>query len=366
MKKILFVATVPEHFACFHIPCFKMLCENGWEVHAACAGTGDFDFCSRRFTIDISRSPLDPSNKRAYAELKKIIDNGGYDIVHCHTPMGGALARLASRDARKKGTKVFYTAHGFHFYTGAPFLNWAIYYPAELMLSRMTDLIITINKEDNERAKRIFKNTETAYIHGVGCDTSRFGKLDAAEKSELRKKYGYGDDEKLFIYVAEQNKNKNQSMLIRAVKKLVGDGINARLLIVGADNFGGQYKALAEKENANVDFLGVRDDVPSLLKISDIYLASSLREGLPLNVMEAMATGLPVIASDNRGHRELVEDGKSGFIVKPDDFLKTAEYAEKLIGDKALYETLSNGALQHVKTFSTENVLGELKKLYGI
>lgn len=364
MKKILFVATVPEHFLYFHIPCFEMLRKNGWEVHVACSGDVEIPCCDRRFSVPMVRNPFDKSNKEALRQLKKIIADTNYDIVHCHTPVGGALARIAAKKWRRRGTKVIYTAHGFHFCKGAPLINWLLYLPAENLLSYITDELITINDEDYLRASTLLHAKHVSLVHGVGCDIAKYGRAGNEEKSELRRKLGYSDDDIILFYAAELNKNKNQKFLIETVKRLQPEFPKIRLLLAGQDNFGGEYQRLAQQLDAPVDFLGVRDDIPELLKIADLYAASSLREGLPLNIMEAMASGLPVVAVSNRGHRALVSQGVTGFLVAPGRTDLAAEKIRLYLTDSERYNNSSFYALEKIKPYSKENVLEELGKIY--
>lgn len=367
MKKILFVATVAEHFYYFHLPCFKYFKELGWQVEVACGGKRELPFCDKKYELPIKRSPSDPENLKAYKQLKKIIKNGHYDLIHCHTPMGGILTRLAAADERKSGTKIFYTAHGFHFYNGAPIANWLVYYPIEKIMSRLTDCLITINDEDFELAKKRLGAKKTVKVNGVGYNSDACFRIGTEEKTKLRAKHGYSADEKILIYVAEMNLNKNQAMLLRALKIILSEREDVRLLIVGADNFDGKYPRLAEELSVskNVEFLGHRDDACELVKLSDIAVASSLREGLPVNVMEAMACGLPVVLADNRGHRALCRDSVNGFLVEQNDYAAMAEKVLLLLKDDELYKKISEVASENVKPFSKENVLEELKKIYA-
>lgn len=368
MKKILFVATVAEHFYYFHLPCFKFFKENDWQVDVACHGERELPFCDNKYEIPIKRSPADLENFSAYRRLKKIIKSEHYDIIHCHTPMGGVLARLAAAGERKKGTSVLYTAHGFHFYKGAPFLNWAVYYPIELLMSRFTDCVLTINEEDFAFAQKHLKARQTIRINGVGYNNDLFYKISENEKKELRLKKGYNLDEKLFIYVAELNSNKNQGMLLRSLKLVLQSEKNVRLLLVGADNCNGRYQKLAEELGItdNVDFLGHREDVCDLVHISDIIVGSSIREGLPVNVMEAMACALPCVLADNRGHRELCKDSANGFVVAPDDNVLMAKRICQLITDRELYLKMSDNAAKATEKYSKENVVSELKNIYSM
>lgn len=367
MKKILYVATITKHFYYFHLPSMKMFKEMGWQVDVASHGDTELPYCDNQFEIPIQRSPADKENLNAYKQLKKIIEENHYDIIHCHTPMGGMLARLAARSQRKKGTKVLYTAHGFHFYKGAPGLNWIVYYPIELVMSFMTDCLITINDEDFNFAKKHLRAKETKKVNGVGYNSDRYFPVSEEKKAEIRKKLGYAENEKLLIYVAEMNANKNQSMLINTLKILNERNNIFRLLIVGADNYEGRYVQLAKETGVQdkVDFLGHREDIDELIHASDIAVGSSIREGLPVNVMEALASGLPVVLSDNRGHRVLAVNGKNGYIVPVNDCVKMAERIEEITFDQKKYEEFSKNAVELVKPYSKESVLGELKGIYN-
>ena len=191
MKKVLFVATVVKtHIMEFHIPYLKMFQDMGWET--AVAARNDYEdpadcqipFCDTYYDIPFERLPWKAANIKAYRELKAIIDREHFDIIHCHTPVGAMIARLAARDARKRGTKVIYTAHGFHFFKGAPVKNWLMFYPAEWLLAPLTDVLVTINKEDYAFAKKKIRAKRIEYVPGVGVDTAKFhvGTVDRAEK----------------------------------------------------------------------------------------------------------------------------------------------------------------------------------------
>ena len=191
-------------------------------------------YVDKKYNIPIQRSPFKRQNIGAYKELKSIIDDNQYNVIHCHTPMGGVLARLASRKARKDDTKVIYTAHGFHFCKGAPLINWLVYYPIEKMLARYTDCLITINEEDYSLAvNHQFKANQIEHVHGVGVNTERFCPINEFEKSELRSKYHYRNDAFLMFYAAEFNKNKNQQILIEALALVKQHVPNAKLLLAG-------------------------------------------------------------------------------------------------------------------------------------
>ncbi|RST72544.1 glycosyltransferase family 1 protein [Siminovitchia acidinfaciens] len=328
-SKILFCATVDYHFSAFHLPYLKWFKEQGWEVHIAAAGNMELPYVDKKYDIPIQRSPFKRKNLDAYKKLKSIIDNNHYKIIHCHTPMGGVLSRLAARHTRKQDTKVIYTAHGFHFCKGAPRHNWMIYYPIEKWLSGYTDCLITINEEDYNLAVNQFKANQIEHVHGVGVDTELYTPVAEFSKSVLRAKYHYQDDAFLMFYAAEFNKNKNQKVLLEALALIKEQVPNAKLLLAGEGPLMDECKQLSIDLNIEgmIHFLGYRNDIDSLLKMCDISVASSLREGLPVNILEAMACGLPIIAVENRGHRELVYVDKNGWLVGNN----AIEISEKII-----------------------------------
>ncbi len=323
MKKVLFTATVDSHILCFHIPFLKLFHDKGYEVHVATNGTEKIPYCDKKIVIPFERSPYKLNNLKAIKQLRKVINEEKYDIIHTHTPMGSVVTRLAAKQARKKyHTRVIYTAHGFHFYKGAPLLNWLLFYPVEKYLAKYTDTLITINQEDYDRAKRKFSKRchDIQYVPGVGIDEKKFNiKMTKEEKHELRRSLGLKDDDFVMIYVARLDKNKNQGFLIEVMKDLVKEHSNIHLLLVGPDELDGKYQEQAKEISNNVHFLGFRKDIAKLMKVSDIAVSSSLREGLPVNIIEALTVGLPVVATDARGVRDLIQDGINGYLIEAEN-----------------------------------------------
>ncbi len=357
MKKVLFVATVlKKHIVQFHIPTIKMLRDMGWQVDVAAAndyeGEYDVSFCDNYYDIPFSRKPISPNNTTAYKKLKDIIDTNKYDVVHCHTPMGGVIARLAARDARKKGTKVFYTAHGFHFYKGAPKKNWMLYYPAEKYCSRLTDVLITINDEDYVFAKKHMDAGTVEYIPGIGIDVDRFSDASGIIKKDNNKKY--------LLSVGELIPRKNHIAVIRAIEKLERDDI---IYMIAGD---GPMKATLEeagfelrsKTGSEVRLLGYRTDLPGIYKSADVYVFPSRQEGMPVALMEAMAAGVPCIASDVRGNRDLL---LKGVLFQPDDISGIS--AKVLCGIQGNVTTKSTYAVC-IDDFDEQKVLTVIKEIY--
>jgi glycosyltransferase EpsD len=366
--KVLFCATIDLHLMAFHLPYFRWFKEQGWEVHAAAYGDLELPFVDKKYSIPFRRSPFSMKNYQAYKQLEAIIDLHQFEIIHCHTPVGGVITRLAARNARKHGAKVFYTAHGFHFFKGAPFLNWVVYYPIEKILAQLTDCLITINMEDFQLAQNHhFKAGSIKHIHGVGVDTNLFFPVSPSEKHVLRAAHGYKDDAFLMFYAAEFNRNKNQQFLIKSLAMLKQKLPNATLLLAGDGPLMEECQKLAVDLDLEgmVRFLGYRKDIDELLKISDLAVASSLREGLPVNIMEAMACGLPITAVENRGHKELVQHGKNGWIIKQEQTEEMAERIKGMSQDKELRIKFGNASRKFVEErYSLARVLEETGKIY--
>ena len=326
-KKVLFVATVDSHIELFHLPFLKMFKEKGWETSVATESDKSIKYCDKKISIPIKRSPFKLiSNLKAIRKLRKTIIEKKYDIIHCHTPMGGVVARMAARSARKNGTRVIYTAHGFHFYKGAPLHFWLMFYPVEWYLAKFTDTLITINNEDYERAKKKFgkRCKDIQYVPGVGVDPKKFEKkLSAKEKTSLRKKLGLKDSDKILICIGRLDKNKNQGLLIRAMCELTKTDLSYHLLLVGPDEINGAYHRLASRLglDGNVHFLGFRKDIPELLQISDIAVSASKREGLPVNLIEAAMLGLPIVATNCRGNRDVCRESNGRLLISWTDIL---------------------------------------------
>lgn len=362
-KKVLFTSHV-ANFQKFNRPFMRMLSQQGYEVHYASDGEEKILDCDKEFTIPFERSPFKLGNIKAYFKLKKIIDQEKYDLIHTHTPMGSVVTRLAARATRKKGTRVIYTAHGFHFFKGAPLLNWIIYYPIEKLMARHTDTLITINNEDFERATKNFR-TDVHYVPGVGVDPKKFDvKMSKAEKIALRKSLGLKDSDFVIIYVAELSKRKNQLWLINTLSNFLYEHSEAHLVLPGKDSLKGVAHVLVEKLNLQkqVHFLGYRNDIPQLMKISNMAVSASKQEGLPVNIMEAMYLGLPVVVTDCRGNRDLVCRLNCCQIVSSE---ATVEYAQAVAKYYTKQAVVRHDNLKMMK-LEKANIDQFMTRLYGV
>lgn len=328
MKKALVITSVASMVDQFLLPSIDLLQSMGFEVHVACNFERGSSCSNERIAIlkrkleesnvvccqiDFARSIMSfRNNIRAYNQVKCLFQNNEYRIVHCHSPIGGVVTRLACKKARKQGTKIIYTAHGFHFYKGAPLKNWILFYTVEKYCAKFTDVLITINKEDFERAKKKFKAKSVEYIPGVGIDVDKFANV-VVDVEKKREEIGVSKDSFLLLSVGELNKNKNHETVIRSIAEMGDPRIH--YAIAGRGDLQEHLLNVADELGIGdrVHLLGFRSDVAELYKAADAFIHPSFREGLPVSIMEAMASGLPVIASDIRGNVDLVDD-ESGLL----------------------------------------------------
>jgi glycosyltransferase EpsD len=371
MARVLITVHLGRHFRIFGHYDYKVLLDLGHEVHIAANFNDEIDnFEDPRVVkhqIGFVRNPFSPGNIKAYRQLKELLSSIHFDLIHRQSPSGGAITRLAARKSRKNGAKVMYTAHGFHFYKGAPKKNWLIYYNIERLLGHITDCIITINDEDYNLAHKMFPGKDIRYIHGVGIDLDKFRPQDAETKEKNREKYNYSKDDFILIYVGELSYRKHQDLLIYAINILKDKIQNVKLLLVGQDKLMEEYKTLVNKLGLQeyVEFLGYRKDVANLLMMADVAVSSSRQEGLPLNILEAMATGLPVVATDCRGNRDLVANEENGYIIPLNDYESFAEAIIKIYQSNDLRERFCNKSTELVKKYSLNNVRSEMEEIYS-
>nr|BAL55460.1 glycosyl transferase family 1 [uncultured Acetothermia bacterium] len=367
--KALFVATVYTHLTAFHIPFMKLLQSWGYEVHAAASSAE-----GRReeveaigvkcWDIPFVRSPVSLRNIIAYRKLKALLTQEQFDLIHVHTPMAAWLGRLAVK--RTNQGPVLYTAHGFHFYRGAPWPYWLFYYPAERLAARWTDGLIVMNKEDLERAKHMgFKEGENLfYIHGVGVDLERFSSVPE-NGALIQEELGLEAHNRVVTCVAEFIPRKNHDFLLDAWKLVAHAEEKAHLLLVGEGRLCKAIESRVQQDRIpRVHFLGFRRDVPSILAASDILVLTSKHEGLARCIMEAMAAGKPVVATDVRGSRDLVEHEVTGLLVQLGDVEGLAQAILRLIRDPELRQRMGQAGREKIKAYSLDHVLQEMAIIY--
>ncbi|MEE0265482.1 MAG: glycosyltransferase family 4 protein [Acutalibacteraceae bacterium] len=376
--KILYVSNVRSHIGQFHTSFINLLKENGHTIDVSCfdnsADKDGFDFKSinKFHFIPLQRSPYKKENIKAIKQLKELIIKEKYDLIHCHTPMGAVAARVAAKQA-KSNAKVLYTAHGFHFFKGAPTKNWMFFYPVEKMLAHYTDKLITINQEDYDlaTAKKFKVKDGIVKVNGVGVDLSKFSVATPQAKAELRKEYGFADDEFILIYPADYSYRKNHEMLFEAVYKLKEQIPTIRVLMPGQQQKLAEYTKMVKELGIekHIDMLGYRRDIPKLITLSDVSVSTSRQEGLPVNLIEALAIGKPIVATDVRGNGDLVENGVNGYKIELNNSDEMAAKLLEIYKNPQLAAEMGRNAVEMSKKYSIQKVnesLAEIYKEYGV
>lgn len=382
MKKALILASVSSMIQQFNMNNIAILEDMGYDVHVLANFTNGGTLTEAKskafqkelttrgvtvFDVGINRSVLKKENLDAYRAIKQIMDKENYALIHCHSPIGGVMARLAAKSHRKTGTKVVYTAHGFHFFKGASYKNWLVFYPIEKGLARYTDRLLTINEEDYQTSQaKNFKAGKIEWINGIGIDTGKFSKPSEEAKRQLREVYGFAEDDFILIYVAELNANKHQDLLIDMMGRLVKDVPTAKLLLVGRGDYQQLYTEQVEQAHLenHISLLGYREDVEKLMALADLAVSASRREGLPVNVMEAMASGLPAVVTDCRGNRELVKNDQNGYVVDSDDSAGFAAAVSKIFHSKKIQKAFGEASLSMISKYSKEQVNRQMRGIY--
>jgi glycosyltransferase involved in cell wall biosynthesis len=368
-KKVLIAATVYTHLANFHIPTIKLLQDKGYEVHAASNNNEGRkeEIESLGVTchdINFVRSPFKKENIVAIKQLSSLFQENYFDLIHVHTPIASFIVRYVAK--KYKQGPVIYTAHGFHFYKGAPLINWLVYYPAEKIAKKWTDGLIVINNEDFAQGIKMgFIPNKTLFIsNGVGVDLDRYSN-SLLTKSNFRLEHNIPHNSIVITCVAEFSKNKNQQFLLKAWPTLTEEFNNLHLVLVGDGEQKEKLNQLAKRLRLkNVHFLGFRHDIPQILKHSNIVTLVSKREGMPKTIMEGMAFGLPALVTDVRGSRDLVKNHENGLVVQRFQEKDLIEKLRALIEKEEVRKSMGENALKKVKNYSNENVLKGIEKVY--
>ncbi|EOU1715345.1 glycosyltransferase family 4 protein [Clostridium perfringens] len=365
MKKVLYITTVSRTINAFLVPHIEMLLENGYKVDCAtCVDKKVNQVLINKgvkiFNIPFSRSPLSFGNIKAFKELIKLQKENKYGIVHVHTPVASIYGRLLK--IRFPKLKTIYTAHGYHFLKGGPKIGWIIYYPIEKMMAKLTDVTININKEDYEITKTKLNSKKCYLINGVGLDLNQYKPLSKEKQEFKRKELGLEKYDFVVIMIAELNENKNQIQLIKAMELLKDKYPNIKAISIGE---GHKFEELQQEINNrglknNFKLLGFRTDVNELINISDIGILLSYREGLPRNIMELMANGKRIVATNIRGNRDIVCNDFIGALIEVNDYEATAKAIEKFY----LTSANKNKILKEVESYSISNILTELSFVY--
>ena len=241
-----------------------------------------------------------------------------------------------------------------------------LYYPIEKLLAGDTDVLITMNGEDFQRAKEKLSTKKVEIVDGVGVDLDRFVVQESEEKKRMRQEFGFDENAFILMYAAALCDRKHQDVLIETAGELVKDIPNLKLLLLGRGPNEARYRELIQQLHLedHVELMGFRYDVDRILQTVDVAVSSSSQEGLPVNIMEAMATGIPLVVSNCRGNRDLVKDGENGFVIQDDSPEMFADKIRRLYSDETLRLRMSQANLVEIQKYATGNVLEEMKGIY--
>lgn len=303
-------------------------------------------------------------NYKAYRILCKLLnDHPEIEVIHCNTPIGGVVGRLAGLRFKKK---VIYTAHGFHFYKGAPFFNRTILKWIEKWLAHYTDILFTINHEDYLAASnfRLRAGGRIEHIPGVGIDLSKYDNMYIHQRITKRSELGLSNEDILLISMGDLVARKNYELAFKIISRIdckihyliCGEGPKKENLIKLANELG---------ISNQIHFLGFRTDIIPLLYASDIFILTSKQEGLPRSTMEAMAAGLPCVVSDIRGNRDLIDDWKGGYIVKATDPQSFAEVIDELVKNTELRKKMGEWNKKKIKDFDVNIVQQKILEIFS-
>lgn len=366
-RKILYCASNDIHIKNFHIPYLKYFKENGFEVHLLSHGHMSFPYVDVKYDIPFKKSILSAKNIQAISEVKNILRQNQYDIISIHTALAGAIVRPAVLLSEKRSTRVIYTSHGYFFWNGGPFVNWLKYLIPEKVCSIVTDSIMAMNQEDFDLARKYkLCKGDVELIPGMGVDLNRFKPCGLDRAQNLRQNFRINNDDFLAVYPAEMSKRKNHKELLKAFAMFLEKVPKGRLLLPGEGQLMEENIALADKLNIleRVIFPRYVDNMEEIYTMCDIAVSSAVSEGLPLNIIEAMACGLPVVASRIRGHSDLIEDKINGYLYTLGDSKSLLWALEECYRAKETFKNISIRNILKAEKYSLEKAKIKICNIY--
>lgn len=375
-EKVLMLASVASMIEQFNMHHIRLLQDLGYEVHVACnfykGNTCSLEKIRKlretlvhigvsHYQVNFSRNIWNlAANTKAWGQVRRLLRDNGYAFMHCHSPIGGVIGRIAGK---QEGTKVIYTAHGFHFFKGGGLPGWLLYYPAEKLLSFWTDTLITINKEDYELAHKRFSAKSIVYLPGVGIDVEKIRSIPA-ERDIKRKELEIPADGLLLVSVGELSVRKNHETVIKALDKIKNHKIY--YIICGQGQLEKKLSHISTQlhQADRVKLLGYREDVIEIMKAADIFVFPSLQEGLPVALMEAMACGLPVIASNIRGNVDLVVKNKGGYLAEKKAAGEYAAAINDLMKEKEKRLEMGRYNWEQAARYHKTQIENKMKEIY--
>jgi glycosyltransferase involved in cell wall biosynthesis len=365
--KILLVCAIDSSAWLLLRGLMQAMLARGWEVHVACSDGPNLARLEalgvRTHAVAIARN-LDPrAHLRSVLALVPLMRRERFDLVHVHTPIAAMVGRVAARLAGVP--VVVYTAHGFYFHERMPAGKRRAHVWLERLLGKLTDFLFTVSGEDAQTAvAEGIMPAERVQFVANGIDIPRFRDVPAADLARWRAQLGL-DDQLVIGFVGRLVEEKGIRELVLAFRQLLETRRDLALVLVGStlagdrDDFGQELAAMLEDPllRAHVHFTGFTEDIAPLMKLMDVFVLPSYREGMPLSILEAMAAGRAVVATDIRGCREEVVEGETGFLVPVGDAETLAARLETLAADPALRERMGQAGLQRVAAHFEEHAV---------
>jgi glycosyltransferase EpsD len=362
-KKLLFVASTRAHICHFHLPYLRQFKADGWTVHAACGGEeGEIPYCDHVMRLPLRKRMLAPGNFRSSRRLRERIMREGYGTVIVHTSLAAFFTRLAVLGMKDRPA-VINMVHGYLFDERTPRVKRGVLLLAEKLTAPVTDLVITMNQCDREIARKHRLGRETAFVPGVGVDFAGLEQHGAEDPQTLRRSLGIRENDFVLICPAEFSKRKQQSVLIRAMTMLPE---NAVLVLPGDGKKRDACIKLARKLKVRhrIHFPGYVEKITPWYQMADAAVFSSRSEGLPFSLMEAMYFGLPAVASDVKGHTDLIRNGKNGLVCPCGDHAACAGQIKWLMEHPDLARSMAEAAAENVRRYALPVVLPQVLELY--
>jgi len=368
--KLLQLTNVDFSLRHFLLPLMRGARDRGHEVVGICAEGPLLDAPRaegfRIIPVPMARSLSPAAHVPAFRELRRILREERFDLVHAHMPISGVLARAA---AKAEGVPaIAYTCHGFLFNQPGPLWRRGLSLGVEWLGGRMTDTFLTVSEEEAADARKLWIHRGATAV-GNGRDPAVFHP-DPAARAALRADMGVAEKDCVIIGISRLVRHKGWPELLQAMERLP----NAHLWVVGerlasdhGEDLTPHFARAAALLGPRLRMLGYRHDVPRWLQAADIFSLPSHFEGLPMSIIEAMLTGLPVVATDISGCREQVVPGETGFLVAPLDVARLSEALARLAGDATLRQRMGlAGRARALDRFTEAAVVDRTLDLLGV
>ena len=361
-RRILFTASSYSHICNFHRPYLREFSRLGWRVDVACGGSPmRIPEAHQVIHTPFEKKLTAPANWKAVRLLRRKITENRYDLISCHTSLASFFTRVAVAGLPARPL-VACTSHGYLFDEASPAFKRLLFSSAEKAAAPVTDLLMTMNQWDTDYAAEHKLGRQIRKIPGMGVDLQRLS-CDKDSGADLRRSLGLGEEHFVLVYAAEYSPRKSHSYLLKALCKapaqvvlaLPGRGEQLEYCMGLAEELGLQHRVI---------FPGQVSDMAPWYAAADAAVSSSRSEGLPFNVMEAMGASLPVVASQVKGHTDLIRHEENGLLFPYGDEQACADQIRRLAEEPDLARRLGMCAYDTVQKYSLSSVLPQVMSVY--